>query len=121
MARKQNDHYGNLNAYVSEFHEKNKKRIRNSGIVLILLPVILGLIRWFTDSDKIVFLFIWVLCMFAIGTYLISVEYMDHRVRQKLEDITGADDDLGGLLDDYDPIPEKVMEAVRTKAEGGEE
>ena len=121
MEQKHNDRYGNLNKYVREFHEKNKKRLRVSGILLILLPVILGLIRWLTDSDKVLFLFIWILCMFILSAYLISVEYLDHTVQNKMKDIMGKDEDLGGLLDDYAVIPDKIKEAVRTKMEGGDE
>ena len=86
--QKQNDPYRNLSEYVREFHEKNRKRLKASGIVLILLPVVLGLIRWLTDSDKIVFLFIWVICMFILAAYLVSVEYIDHRVREKWKEAT---------------------------------
>ena len=121
MVPKNDDLYENLDRYARQLHEKNRKRIRVSGIVLVLLPVILGLIRWFTDSDKILFLFIWVLCMFILSTYLVSVEYLDHRIQQKLKDITGRDAGLGGLLDDYDVIPDRVREAVRAKMEGGDE
>lgn len=83
MAQKQDNRYRNLNNLVDNYHEKNKKRLRTSGIVLILLPVILGLIRWLTDSDKVVFLMIWIFCMFAIAAYLISVEYLDETIRKR--------------------------------------
>ena len=121
MAQKHDDRYGNLDTYVREFHDKNKKRLKVSGIVLILLPVVLGLIRWFTGSDKILFLFIWVLCMFIISAYLVSVEYLDHTVQKRMKDIMGNDEDLGGLLDDYDVIPDNVREAVKARSEGGDE
>ena len=48
-------------------HDNNKKRIRRGLIFLVILPVILGLILWITGSNKIVFLIIWVLCMFAVA------------------------------------------------------
>ena len=121
MVQKQNDRYESLDKYMREFHEKNRKRVRTSGIVLILLPVILGLIRWFTDSDKSLFLFIWVLCMFALSAYLVSVEYMDHTVQKRMKEITGLDEDPGSLLTDHDLIPDKVIEAIGTDEEGGDE
>ena len=62
MEQKQDNRYNNLSSYADQVHEKTKKRIKYSGIVLILLPVVLGLIRWMTHSDKIFFLVIWILC-----------------------------------------------------------
>ena len=68
-----------------DMHVSNKKRIRAGLILLLLLPVILGIILKLTESDKIVFLIIWVFCMFAICIYLISIEYIDDAVRKTLE------------------------------------
>lgn len=82
MEQKQDNRYNNLSSYADQVHEKTKKRIKYSGIVLILLPVVLGLIRWMTHSDKIFFLVIWIFCMFAISAYLVSVEYYDHAIRR---------------------------------------
>lgn len=82
MEQKQDNRYNNLSSYADQVHEKTKKRIKYSGIVLILLPVVLGLIRWMTHSDKIFFLVIWIFCMFAISAYLVSVEYYDHAIHR---------------------------------------
>ena len=82
MEQKQDNRYNNLSSYADQVHEKTKKRIKYSGIVLIILPVVLGLIRWMTHSDKIFFLVIWILCMFAISAYLVSIEYYDHAIHR---------------------------------------
>lgn len=95
MEQKNNDHYADLSKFAQEFHEKNKKRKKVSGLVLILLPVILGFIRWFTDSDKITFLLIWVLCMFALSIYLVSVEYLDQTIRKRFEPDAAEDAEEG--------------------------
>jgi len=79
-------------------HDNNKKRIRRGLIFLVILPVILGLILWITGSNKIVFLIIWVLCMFAVSAYLISIEYLDDSIQKTLEDVTNREADFGGLL-----------------------
>ena len=101
----QNNRYRDLSSYAHELHEKNKKRVKVSGIVLILLPVVLGLIRWLTDSDKIVFLIVWVLCMFAVSAYLVSVEYLDHVLQRKLRGLEGSDEEFDSLLDEKDFLP----------------
>lgn len=84
--KKQDRRYENimerLTRYSSEEHVKNRKRIRAGIIAMILLPFILGFIRWMTQSDKVLFLIIWVFCMFIIAVYLIGTEYFDY-VMQK--------------------------------------
>ena len=99
MAQKQDNRYRDLSSYAHGLHEKNKKRVKVSGIILVLLPVVLGLIRWMTDSDKTVFLFVWVLCMFIVAAYLVSVEYLDHVLQRKLKDLTDGDEEFDSLLD----------------------
>ena len=90
--------YAELLGRAEQLHESNKRRIRRGLILLVILPVILGLIRWITDSDKIVFLIIWVLIMFVLSAYLITVEYMDDSVRKTLEDVTDQEAEFDELI-----------------------
>ena len=83
-------------------HESNKRRIRRGIITLVILPFILEFIRWITDSDKVVFLIIWILIMFVLSAYLISIEYLDYTVEEALKDVTDIEADFDGLL----PKPE---------------
>ena len=83
-------------------HESNKRRIRRGIITLVILPFILEFIRWITDSDKVVFLIIWILIMFVLSAYLISIEYLDYTVEETLKDVTDIEADFDGLL----PRPE---------------
>ena len=115
MEQKQDNRYNNLSSYAKELHENNKKRIKISGIVLILLPVILGLIRWMTDSDKTVFLMIWVLCMFILSVYLVSIEYLDHVLQKRINGMTGPEEQYDSLVNGEEIIPDKVKERVRDR------
>lgn len=81
---------------MDNLREKNKRRMRISGIVLLVLPVVLGFIRWLTDSDKTVFLIIWIMFMFLIAVYLISIEYLEHFLENKLKEIAGDEAEKGG-------------------------
>lgn len=83
-------------------HESNKRRIRRGLVILVILPFILEFIRWITDSDKVVFLIIWILIMFVLSAYLISIEYLDYTVEETLKDVTDIEADFDGLL----PKPE---------------
>ena len=101
------DRYNALHEYVQTLHEKNKKRVKASCIILVLLPVALELIRLLTDSDKTVFLAIWIFCMFAISVYLVSVEYLDHVMQKR----------LGGVEAPENLVPTDIRGKVKEKLE----
>ena len=69
--------YQEMVTQAAALHKRNKKRIKVSIIIMLLLPFLLAGIRWMTDSDKMVFLVIWVICMFALAAYMIGIAYLD--------------------------------------------
>ena len=93
-----------------DMHVHNKRRIRNGMILLLLLPVILGVILWVTGSDKIVFLIIWVICMFILSIYLITIEYIDDSVEKTLEEVTDREADFGELFPGTEQLAERIGE-----------
>ncbi len=105
--------YSDMHKFTSQLHERNKKRIKHGLIGMALLPVILGMVRWLTDSDKVLFLMIWILCLFALSAYLIGVEYLDHSIRKKLDEMTERESEFGGLLE-----PSRRAERISARAEG---
>lgn len=111
---KQDRHYEELYKRLRErgetLHRNNKKRIRIGLIVLALLPVILIFIRWATDSDRVVFLIIWVLCMFAACIYLISIEFIDDQLQKTLAEVTEKEADFDGLIMGTEQLGEKIVE-----------
>ena len=113
--------YTEMWEYTEQLHRRNKSRIKYGTIVLILLPLILGLIRWLTDSDKTFFLLIWVFCMFLLSAYLIGVEYLDHSVQKKMEKLTDHEAGFSNLIE-VDQKRSEVREKIRerTRKGGGE-
>lgn len=107
--------YAGVQARVKHIHERNKSRVRFGTIVLILLPLILGLVRWLTDSDKALFLLIWVLCMFAVSAYLIGVEYLDHSIRKSMEELTNEEDGFDSLIGGNGPALQARKEMIGEK------
>lgn len=101
-----------------QLHERNKLKIRTGLIMLVLLPVILGLILWVTKSDKIVFLIIWVLCMFLISAYLIGVEYLDDSILKTLNDMSSMEAEFDDLLETniQERLHERVLERRAARA-----
>ncbi len=93
-----------------QLHESNKRRIRRGIILLIILPFVLEFMRRITDSDKIVFLIIWILIMFVVSAYLISVEYLDYSLESTLRDVTDTEAEFDELL----PHPD-LHERIRSR------
>ena len=114
MDNKQDSRYEALYTQLLErgldLHMNNKRRIRNGIIVLLLLPLILGIILKVTDSDKIVFLMIWVICMFVISIYLITIEYIDDSVQKTLGDVTERETEFDGLFVGTEQLEERITE-----------
>jgi vacuolar-type H+-ATPase subunit I/STV1 len=75
------------------------------------------LIRLITNSDRVVFMILWVVGMFAISVYLISVEYLDDSIRKTLEDVSDREADFGVLLPDSEQVREKVQTRLQEKHE----
>ena len=93
-------------------HERNKTMIKWGSIMLIVVPVILFIVRWLTDSDKMVFLLIWVFCLFALAAFLIAVEYLDHTVQKTIREITDNETEFDDLLQPHKAIPGKIIGRV---------
>lgn len=119
----QDRHYAELYERLFEkgetMHANNKKRIRIGLILLGLLPVILIIIRLLTDSDRVVFLIIWVLCMFAICIYLVSIEFIDDSLRKTLEDVTERDTDFGELIPDSEAVHNRIHKHIAELVRSG--
>lgn len=109
--------YTELLAKGEGLHENNKKRIRIAFIVMIILPVVLDVIRWITDSDKIVFLIIWVFIMFVVAAYLISIEYIDSQVEEVLREVTDSEEGFDDLLSRPENRRIDLHERIRARIE----
>lgn len=111
------DLYNRLLERGMALHESNKKRIRVGLVLLGLFTVLMILIRLITNSDRVVFMILWVVGMFIISIYLISVEYIDDSIRKTLEDVSDREADFGVLLPDSEQMREKVQTRLQEKHE----
>ena len=104
--------YGELFDRAEALHESNKRRLRRGLIGLIVLPVVLIIIRLVTDSDKIVFLIVWVVCMFLLCAYLMTVEYLDDSIQKTLINVTNQEAEFDELLLSPEDIQERLRERL---------
>ena len=80
--------YEKLVDYEKEIHEKNQKRIKIGLRCILVIPLIFLILLFWTDSNKVVFLILWIVSLFLLAVYLIGVEYMDYNLQEKLNELT---------------------------------
>ena len=105
------DMYEKLMSYENSFHEQNQRRIKIGLRCIYIIPLIFLILLFVTDSSKIVFLVLWIVSLFAIAIYLISVEYVDYKLQEKMNEISGRDDAVESLIS-VEQMQEKVSDIV---------
>lgn len=89
-------------AYEKNLHAKNQKRIQIGIRMLLVIPLIFLAIMFKMESNKVIFLVLWIVSLFVIALYLILIEYMDYDLQMKLREfgIRDEDEKINGLIDD---------------------
>ena len=105
------DMYEKLMSYENSLHEQNQRRIKIGLRCIYIIPLIFLILLFVTDSSKIVFLVLWIVSLFAIAIYLISVEYVDYKLQEKMNEISGRDDAVESLIS-VEQMEEKVSDIV---------
>lgn len=80
--------YGKLLMYAEQLHQGNKRRIRHGLISLFVIPFVLLVIMLLTDSSRIVFLLVWIFCMFIVAAFLIFIAYFDNQLQATLNELS---------------------------------
>ncbi len=80
--------YGKLLMYAEQLHQDNKRRIRHGLISLFVIPFVLLIVMLLTDSSRIVFLLIWIFCMFIVAAFLIFIAYFDNQLQATLNELS---------------------------------
>lgn len=65
-------------------HADNQKRIKAGIHCLIWIPMIFMVLLFLTESEKVIFLILWIASLFLIAAYLIYVEYLDFKAQERL-------------------------------------
>ena len=84
--------YDKLVGYEKTIHEQNQKRIKIGLRCIYIIPLFfLVLLMIVPDSSKLIFLVLWIVSLFAIAVYLIGVEYVDYKLQEKMNEISGRE------------------------------
>lgn len=98
--------YNMVIEYEKEAHRKNQKRIAVGLKLIIIIPLIFLALLFFTGSSKVIFLILWIISLFILAAYLITVEYMDYNLMERMAKLRGQDEDM----ENYDLIGNDAIE-----------
>ena len=98
--------YNMVIEYEKEAHRKNQKRIAVGLKLIIIIPLIFLALLFFSGSSKVIFLILWIVSLFILAAYLITVEYMDYNLMERMAKLRGQDEDM----ENYDLIGNDAIE-----------
>jgi len=106
--------YEKLVLYEQKMHESNQKKIRIGLKCIWIIPLIFLFLLFWTESNKVVFLILWIVSLFGIAVYLILVEYSDYNLQEKLSEITNEEREPEALLgQQLDGMEENLKSVIR--------
>lgn len=110
--------YGRLLDEVMLLHERIKVGIRQGLKMLIIVPLLFMVVMFLTQGSKGIFLVLWIVSTFVIAAFLIALEYVDHGIQKRLEEITGMENKLpdDSLMPEIE-LPEIDIEELRLAAQ----
>lgn len=108
--------YDKLVGYEKNIHEQNQKRIKIGLRCIYIIPLFfLVLLMIVPDSSKIIFLVLWIVSLFAIAVYLIGVEYVDYKLQEKMNEISGCDAQSVSPVVQIEDRVQEIAERVEQK------
>lgn len=93
------DIYGELADFQGKLHAQNLRRIHIGLLCVLIIPMIFLALMFITDSNKVIWLILWIVSLFAISAYLIVVEYGDYNLQHRINSITGNEAEPVPLLE----------------------
>lgn len=110
--------YDRLLHEVELLHERIKVGIRQGLKMLVIVPLLFMLVMFLTQGSKGIFLVLWIVSTFVIAAFLIALEYVDHGIQKRLEEITGMEkaQPEDSIMPDIE-LPEIDIEELRLIAQ----
>ena len=110
--------YDRLLDEVKRLHELIKIGIRQGLKMLVIVPLVFMVVMFLTQGSKGIFLVLWIVSTFVLAAFLIALEYVDHGIQKRLEEITGMENELpdDSLMPEIE-LPEIDIEELRLAAQ----
>ena len=103
--------YDRLVEEVTALHQANQRRIHKGLWGMIIVLVLYLVLLFVTKGSKVIILLLWIMTMFALAAYLISLEYLNFELEKKLRHITQMEHDFGRNAADV--VAEENLEKLR--------
>ena len=104
--------------YEQALHEKNRKRIKIGLKCIWIVPLFFLALLFLTGSNKVIFLILWIVSLFALSIYLIVVEYMDYNLQEKIMELKGEEGNLKAVTPtDFDRAAQIIREDRSTNTD----
>lgn len=87
--------YSRLVDEVTSIYQANQKRIHKGLWGMIIVLVLYLTLLFVTQGSKVIILLLWIMTMFALAAYLITIEYLNDELKKKLEHITQIEQNFG--------------------------
>ena len=93
--------------------------IRYGFLAIIIIPLIFLFLLFWTESNKVVFLILWIVSLFLLAAYLILVEYMDYNLQEKLSEINDEGTRVDSLIGlEIDNVPGNLRNVIQRIDDG---
>ncbi len=94
--------YNELIENLEEMHHSNVRRTSAALKSLLIIPTIFLILLFLTDSNKTVFLVLWIVSMFIIACVLIVIEYQDYKLQQMFKKTSDNEHELKSSIENQD-------------------
>lgn len=102
-------------------HGQNQKKIRVGLKVNIFLPLVFLFLSFLTHSSKLIFLILWIVSLFGIAFYLMYVEFTDHKMQKRLQEIESMEEGTDALIgESLAEAGERASAIITERAENAE-
>lgn len=106
--------YTDLVEALEEMHRSNVRRTSAALKSLLIIPTVFLILLFLTNSNKTIFLVLWIVSMFVIAVILIVIEYQDYKLRKMFKKTEESEITLiEALKDEEEPVQDERIEELR--------
>ena len=103
--------------YESKLHEHNQRKIQVGLKINIFLPLIFLFLCFLVPGSEFLFLMLWIISLFGIAVYLISVEYRDYQMLNRMKEFGAVSKEydrnlMGGSVEAMEQMEQVVDERI---------
>lgn len=91
--------YEELIEYENRLHMQNLKRIKTGLWLVLIIPLVFMILLFLTESNKVVFLFLWIASLFLLSAYLVLIEYTDYKIQNTIKKLTDRQTEVKSVLE----------------------